>query len=203
MSLWSEKINSPICQFWNVFLERDKEDTLNGERPVYDGVPQKTYEIVLAFYKNDLSDQDKVFLKNIKETEKRLIQEQFGDKVKPRYHVLQDTSDDPNKYKPVDAYIIRLKKVCPQSMKRIPVNIIDQRQNKVEDLSMFYAGCYGRCQLQLKTYDYKGAKGVSAQLLTAQFAKDGDPIVFGGGEIGDTLDAIEEYDSLSDDLGDL
>lgn len=52
--------------------------------------------------------------------------------------------------------------------------IVDNQLNKIEDETVFYAGCYARATLIAFAYDKAGNKGVSFSLQNLQKLRDGE-----------------------------
>lgn len=191
--LKSERIISPVGQIVQVHLDESVEDVFNNDKKEYNGKFYHTFQVEIAFPKD--KKETTLFIKQVVAEEKKLLATAFGATFKPLHKVVRDSAEMSQSYVPENTYLIRAKVSVPENRK-CPIKLQDKFSDLYDDGRAFYAGCWGRMQFILQTYDYK-AKGVRAKPLTLQFAKDDDPIVFGTG--GESLGSIaDEYDALTD-----
>ena len=191
--LTSEKITTPIGTLQQCNLSPCVEDQFGGEKKVYKGVTQNTYQVDIAFSKDD--KRTKPFIENLNRIQKELGQRKFGERFKPKHPLIRSSEDLDSKFVIENSYILRAKRRCPADNPPL-ITLCDKDGSRVLDLGKFYAGCKARLQIALRTYDHGGLKGVNAQLLTIQFCGDGEPL-FAGSLSGDELGAVDDFDSMS------
>jgi hypothetical protein len=191
----SEKIVTPVARVRACNIEISSEDQFGSvKNENHAGKQMNTFQLEFLLPKADKECQ--AFYKKLKKIEADLLLETFGKKVNPTYFVIKD-GDETDKEDFSGFFVLRAKRKAVVG-DALPI-VLNDRKGELTKPETFYSGCWARAQVQLKAYQVSGSKGVSCSLLTAQFVRDDDPI-FQGKTTGDTMDAIEEYDSESDNL---
>lgn len=128
-------------------------------------------------------------IKLIETTTDRVALDEFKKKIPLRHKPLRDGNEFPD----MDGYGDGVMFVSAKSDRRPPVVDRDPSYPLTADDSRPYAGCYVNANIRLFAYDHKtGGKGVSAELRSVQFAKDGEP--FGAGPVNPE----EEFEKIAD-----
>lgn len=171
------------------------------------------YGLTALFKIADLSEQDKVRLKAMKQAGAAALQEKFGakaikdGKIAPGFKSgFRNGNEKPD----TDGYGDGVIFSRFRGFDRKP-DVVDSARNTI-DGSAVYAGCYARASVRVRAYDQSGNKGIAFDLVNVMFIRDGEAFsataVAGADDFGDLSEdelgkGFEQKGAADDGLDDL